>query len=77
MKNIVVNVQTYGDFDIPGTACVMLAPEYMTKSQIKSMVKLIQDDNRKTNDPDAAIEELKKLGFQSCSTVDLTVGGGL
>ncbi len=77
MKKVVVNVQTYGDFDIPGTACVMFAPECMTRSQVKSMVKLIQDDNRKTNDPEAAIKELKQLGFTPCTAVNLTVGGGL
>ncbi len=77
MPKVVVNVQTYGDFDMPSTYILMYAPKGFKKYEIKSMIKIVEKDHRKTNDPEKAIQELKKLGFQPCSTVDLTIGGEL
>ena len=77
MKRIVINVQTYGDFDIPGTDTIMMAPEGYVVGAVAKLARVIQDNNSKTRDSSATIKELKSLGFTVCKDINLTIGGGL
>lgn len=77
MPKVVINVQIYGDFDVPSTHMLMYAPKGFKKQQICGMVKTVENNHRKTNDPEKAVRELKQLGFQPCNTVELTIGGDL
>ena len=77
MKPILVNVQTYADFDIPVTNCVMIAPAEMSREDAVHIVNGIFAANQNTDDPSNAIKQLKRVGFTTCKTIDLTVGGNL
>lgn len=77
MKRIVINVQTYGDFDIPGTDVIMMAPEGFVLGAAAKLARTFADMNSKTNDTSAVIKELKAHGFTVCKAVDLTIGGDL
>ena len=77
MKRIVINVQTYGDFDIPSTDTIMMAPEGYVVGAVAKLARVIQSANSKTRDSAATIKELKSLGFTVCKEIDLTIGGDL
>ena len=77
MSRIAVNIEVFGDFDIAVTHLVMLAPDGLGKAQVRTMVKEVKLNNRMTDDPEQAIKELKQMGFTPCSTMGLTIGGGL
>jgi len=41
MKRIVINVQTYGDFDIPSTDTIMMAPEGYVVGAVAKLARVI------------------------------------
>ena len=73
---IVINLQNYGDFDIPVNQCVLLSDSYH-KSDVKRFVDMVEDEFGFTNDPTEAIKFLKKQGFTIAKTIDCTIGGDL
>jgi len=72
----VINLQSYGDFDIPVSQCVLLSDSY-TKSDIKKFVKMVEEEFKDTNNPTEAIKFLKKQGFTVIKTMDCTIGGNI
>lgn len=78
MSRILINVQAYSDFDIPTSRVIMEAPGFIDGGAgVRRIVKIVEDENRASNDVDAVIKQLKSLGFTVCKTVDLTIGGDL
>ena len=77
MSRVLVNVQVYGDFDIPTSRVIMEAPGFIDPTAVAGIVELVKEENSKTNDVDAVISQLKSLGFSVCKTIDLTIGGDL
>lgn len=77
MDNIIVNIQTYGDFDMPVSALLMVAPDGMSIKSVRLIVEEVEDNNKLTSDPDNAIKELKANGFKVCKAFDLSIGGEL
>ena len=76
-KRILVNIQTYGDFDMPGTDVIMIAPAGWVEGGAAKVARTLEKRNSKTNDTSEVIKELKLLGFKVLTTIDLTVGGDL
>lgn len=74
---IVINLQTYGDFDIPGCRALMVAPNGMSKGAIKETVSSVKSMFSDSNDVERTIRVLKGLGFESVEKIDLTIGGDL
>lgn len=72
--NIVINVMTYGDFDMPYIVATMVGPD---TPGIKSILTDIQNNNCDTADATQAIEQLKDLGFSLLKDHELTIGGHL
>ena len=77
MSRVLVNVQVYGDFDMPYTEVIMEAPGFIDPNAVAGIIKLVKEENSKNNDVDATIRQLKSLGFSVCKTIDLTIGGDL
>lgn len=77
MSRVLVNVQTYADFDVPGTHVIMEAPDFVEADAIRGIIKTIENENLKNDDVDDVVKQLKSLGFSVCKTIDLDVGGGL
>lgn len=77
MSRVLVNVQVYGDFDMPYTEVIMEAPGFVDPNAVAGIIKLVKEENSKTDDVGAVISQLKSLGFSVCKTVDLTIGGDL
>lgn len=77
MDNIIVNIETYGDFDMPVSVLLMVAPNGMGKKTVRLIVEEVKSDNRMTRETDAAVKTLKSYGFTVCKSHDLTIGGGL
>jgi len=75
--SICINVEKYGDFDMPHTEVIMLAPESMSAVVVRQATELVQADNRNNRDCDNAIKQLKSLGFIVCMSYSVTVGGNL
>ena len=75
MKRIAVNLEQYGDFDIKVNVGVLLAPEGMSKIDVKTIINSVKDDCADKNDPEPARKLLKSYGFESLYTVDCCVGG--
>lgn len=76
-KRILVNIQTYGDFDMPSTDVIMIAPAGWVLGGVAKVANTLEKRNSKTNDTVDVIKELKLLGFTVLTTVDLTIGGDL
>lgn len=74
---IIINLQSYGDFDMPFTELVLAAPSGYDRAAVREIAKELQSKYSKTRDPEPAIQELKKLGFKPCSDINLRIGGGL
>ena len=77
MSRVLINVQVYGDFDMPYTEVIMEAPGFIDPNAVAGIIKLVKEENSKTDDVDAVIRQLKSLGFSVCKTIDLTIGGDL
>ena len=77
MSRVLVNVQVYGDFDMPYTKVIMEAPGFIDPNAVAGIIKLVKEENSKTDDVGAVIKQLKSLGFSVCKTIDLTIGGDL
>lgn len=76
-KPIIVNVQSYGDFDIESTDFLMVAPEGMTKVQVAEIVKEAYEEFKNTNDSEKVKTYLKHLGFKTSKYFNLVIGGNL
>lgn len=77
MSRILVNIQTYGDFDIPSTEVIMESPGFVDPSAVQGIINIVELENRKSADPNDVINQLKSLGFSVCKTIDLNIGGDL
>ena len=77
MKRLVINIQTYGDFDIPGTDTIMLAPEGYGTGDVAILARSLEDEYSKTRDSSGAIKELKSMGFTVCKDINCNIGGDL
>ncbi len=75
--NILVSVGSYGDFDMPFTETLMIAPVSMNAPAVKEATRLVQADNSKSRDCEDAVKQLRKLGFTPCKYYAVTVGGDL
>lgn len=74
---IAIEVQVYGDFDMPLTVAVMVAPESWRKADVSAQCKVMENTYANTRESDKAIAELKRLGFKPLKTYDMAVGGNL
>lgn len=74
---IVVNIQTYGDFDMPGTVLTMVAPAAMSKKIAQTLKKEAEEMFKDTNDVDGVIAYLKDWNFTTCNMLNITIGGNL
>lgn len=74
---IVVNIQTYGDFDIPGTDTIMVAPQAMSKKIARELKKEAEEMFKNTNDTEGVIKWLRSWGFETCNILNITIGGNL
>lgn len=76
-KQILVNIQTYGDFDIPSTDAILIAPRGYDRGDVSKLVQRLSNEHSKTDNTDGVIKKLKSLGFKFLTTIDLTIGGDL
>ena len=74
---IIVNIETYGDFDMPSTELSMAAPQSMSKQMAKTLKKEAEEMFKDTDDVDEVIKHLKQQGFETCNTLSITIGGNL
>ena len=74
---VIVNIQTYGDYDKPCTERLMKAPAIYTKAGARGLVARIQHEFSESNNVNAVIAELKKFDFETVEHVDLTIGRDL
>jgi len=74
---VVVNVQSYGDFEIPNTDTIMIAPSGMSPGEVSTQVAAVTKLHRETNNSKKLINELKLLGYQRVAIIDAVVGGDL
>ena len=77
MKRIVVNLGGYGDFDMPTVESVWLAPEGMDRTDVRTLVDEIENNNSNVRDTKKATARLKQEGFTALHNVDCLVGGNL
>lgn len=77
MKQIIINIEKYGDFDMPYTALSMLSPDGMSKSYIKRILDEAHDLFESDEDEDKVKKHLMERGFIPCSSMSLTIGGNL
>lgn len=74
---VIVNLEVYGDFDMPSCVGAMLAPELMSKGEVKRIAEEMKEKYKDTRCVDGLIKDLKSLGFYPSTKVDITVGGNL
>lgn len=74
---IIVNIQTYGDFDTPSTEVSMVAPQAMSRKIARELKKEAEELFKNTDDVDSAIKYLRGWGFETCNTLSITIGGNL
>lgn len=77
MSRVAILVQTYGDWDMLSGGIVMLAPVGMGKKQAFALSEELSDKYSKTEDTEPVVRSLKDLGFETCSTQSLAIGGEL
>lgn len=79
MKNnqLIVNLNVYGDFDMPITVVNMLAPRGMDKAEASTIVREVESECRLEREADKAIRLLKQYGFSTVRSIDLNSGGDL
>ena len=71
---MIINIQSYGDFDIPVTYCLMEIND-ISKSDIKSILSELEHRYGSTREVDGIIKDLKRLGATVVKSYDCTVGG--
>ena len=74
---IIVNIATYGDFDMPSTVLSMVAPQNISKSRAKQFKREAEEMFKDSDDVDGVIEYLKSQGFETCNSLTITIGGNL
>ena len=74
---LVINIEKYGDFDIPYSVLIMQAPYGMTKGQLASTVKMVESTFSTSEDVAAVKKFLKGLGFESVKLQSARIGGDL
>ena len=74
---IVVNIEVYGDFDIPTTAALMVAPEGMNKGTVKNICHEARTLLANTRNEKEAIQMLKTAGFAMVQSCNLLIGDNL
>ena len=74
---IIINLQMYGDFDMPYTDTLLMAPDSMNRHGAKICVDDVKKKFNMSRDAHAAVTELKQYGFTVCESIDITIGGGL
>lgn len=74
---IAINLQKYGDFDMPYTVATLVAPDGMSKKVAKMIAEEATEMFRDTDDATAAISYLRTWGFATVPAYDVTIGGGL
>lgn len=74
---IAINLETYGDFDIPVNNGILIPPEGMGKSSVIAINNEIEKKCANDRNPDRAIKLFKEVGFTVLFTLDCTVGGNL
>ena len=74
---IIVNIATYGDFDMPSTEVTMVAPQDISKSRAKQFKREAEEMFKDTDDVDEVIKYLKAQGFETCNSLTITIGGNL
>jgi len=75
--NTIVNIEVYGDFDMPQTAAIMTSPDGMSRQEIKSHLAEISNLFNKSNDVDEAIKHMKSAGFKIVKFKTLHLGAEL
>lgn len=72
----IVNILQYGD---EGTyvALTMIAPDDLSKGNIRRIVKMANAYFQDTNNSEEVIEYLKGYGFVVCADYEVTIGGNL
>ena len=76
-KPVIINVQKYGDFDMPYTVVSMLAPEGMGKKVAFKIAEEAETMFSNTAMTDRIERYLQDQGFTSCTTTSAAVGGNL
>lgn len=77
MKQIVVKLGGYGDFDTPNVYSTWLSPEGMGIEDVKVVVEGIRLSNSRTDNTANAEKELKQNGFIKLKSINCLVGGDL
>jgi len=77
MREIIVSLGGYGDFNMITINSLWLSPEGMNKSEIQNLVIQIKNDNAHTNDTQQAVKQLKKAGFSPIKNINCLVGSNL
>ena len=77
MKNVIVNLGGYGDFDMPYTEFSFLSPDGMSKGEVKVVCNTISSLFKNTKDVSCAVKEFKSQGFIVVNSVDCLDGGNL
>jgi len=72
---MIVNIQGYGDFDVPVLLATMQAPDSMADAEVDKVVSECHMLFSETTNLDTAVAYLKKLGFKVVKTRDFTIGG--
>lgn len=77
MSRTIINVQAYGDFDIPTSRLIMEAPGFIEEQAVAGIIAIVKKENAGSDNTNEVIKQLKSLGFTACRTIDLTIGGDL
>ena len=75
-QRVVVTLGGYGNFDLPKSESVWLAPKGMSKMFIEKIVEQIEASTYNNKDPFIAIKRLKKEGFTELKNIECLIGGG-
>jgi len=74
---IIINIETYGDFDVPSTDTLMVAPDGMTESYAKQLAEQARIDYAHTSDSADLIKSLKSEGFSCVHEIKCSIGDDL
>ena len=77
MKPVIVNIQTYGDFDMPSTVLVMIAPYGMTKQEVSTIVDHATVEFKSSDNVVTVKTYMQAQGFEVAPAYDLVIGIGL
>ena len=77
-KPIIVNIETYGDFDILVSASIMQAPIGMTKQTVREAIEEAEEMFGESRDVDKVVRYLKsQWSFETVKFYNLRIGGKL